>query len=59
MTDWKRVSEYAIQREGQSIAKVTVDSKLHYELWDGEVMVAVLPSAEAAKKMADELRGME
>jgi hypothetical protein len=53
----KKVSDYAIQRGGQIIAKCVVKDKTLYVLWDGETRVNHYDSPKAAREAADKIIG--
>lgn len=56
MTDWKKVSKYALVRGNQSIAKVYVMGCTLYELWNGDERIGSFNDAEEAKEEADRIR---
>lgn len=57
-SDWKRVSEYAIVREGQSIARTGAGDDLQYALYGrGPRMLGHWPTAKEAMEAADRVRG--
>ena len=58
-SDWKRVSEYAITRPGQSIAKTGKEGvDLQYALYGaGPRMLGHWPTAKEAMEAADRVRG--
>ena len=52
---WKKVSDYAIQRGRQIIAKCVVKNKTLYVLWDGETRVNHYDTPKEARESADNL----
>ena len=58
-SDWKRVSEYAITRPGQMIAKTGKEGvDLQYALYGaGPAMIGHWPTAKQAMEAADRVRG--
>ena len=58
-SDWKRVSEYAITRPGQTIAKTGKEGvDLQYALYGtGPAMIGHWPTSKEAMEAADRVRG--
>ena len=58
-SDWKRVSEYAITRPGQTIAKTGREGvDMQYALYGtGPAMIGHWPTAKQAMEAADRVRG--
>jgi len=54
---WSRVSDYAIVRGRQAIAKCFVDGCTLYVLTDGETRIGHYNDAAEAKAMADQVMG--
>lgn len=47
---WKQLSKYAITNGKYFISKAFKDGVPDYTLWEGDKMIAVFKSAEAAKE---------
>ncbi len=52
---WKKLSDYAIQRGKQIIAKCFVKDKTLFVLWDGDTRIAHYPTPKEAREAADNL----
>lgn len=53
MSEWTKVSKYALVRGNQSISKVYVMGCTLYELWIGDKRIGSYNDADEAKEAAD------